>query len=201
MSVRISCLQKGIMFLFLSALVLNFACFPSQRHQKNLKFVTREIWGSVPFKDSEKLHQIKYLTIHHSGIYFDPGEDVYLYLRNLQKWSREEKGWIDIPYHYLMGMDGVLYEGRPVQYPGDTNTDYDPTGHLLICIIGNYEEQDFSAIQYENLVSWLQYFCRCYDIPVGAIKGHKDYTETLCPGENIYELLRSGQLQSDVKNF
>ena len=188
-----------IYYLFMCSVLLIFGCVSSKRDFSGQNIITREEWKSVSTTDSIEKHQIKRLTIHHGGVYFDPHKDVREYLRNLQEWSRKEKGWIDIPYHFLMDMDGLLYEGRPAYFPGDTNTDYDPHGHLLICIIGNYEEQTLRTVQYENLIMWLDYSCRQYNIPADSIKGHKDYTETLCPGKNIYEYLKSGQLITDVK--
>jgi hypothetical protein len=38
-----------------------------------------------------------------------------------------------------MDLDGGIYEGRDYHYMGETNTSYDPGGHFLISIIGNYE--------------------------------------------------------------
>ena len=192
---------KRFYYSLLCMVLTTMGCVSLKKDSSDRKIITREEWGSTPLTDSIETHHINRLTIHHGGEYFNADQDVREYLRNLQSWSRKEKGWIDIPYHYLMDMDGTLYEGRPDHFPGDTNTDYDPRGHLLICIIGNFEEQMLRTVQYENLVNWLDYFCSSHNIPADSIKGHKDYTDTLCPGRNIYKHLKSGQLINDVKNF
>jgi hypothetical protein len=161
--------------------------------------ITRDEWGSQPVIADSSEQTIRYITIHHSGVYVSPDEDPRKYLRNLQEWSRKEKHWIDIPYHYLIDLDGRVYEGRPVRYAGDTNTDYDPRGHLLISVIGNYEVQPFSEKQYQSLVRLLAYCCEKYKVDPSLIKGHRDYTETACPGKNIYQYLKDGSLISDVR--
>jgi hypothetical protein len=163
-----------------------------------MHIVTRDEWGSQPVVEAETEHQIKYITIHHGGVFVAPDKDPKVYLQDLQEWCRTEKNWTDIPYHFLMDLEGRVYEGRPVRYPGDTNTAYDPTGHLLICVIGNYEEQVFTDVQYDALVGLLAHFCEIYRIDPALIRGHKDYTETACPGKNIYRHISSGQLISDV---
>lgn len=88
--------------------------------------VRRSAWG---WKSTEKRvpeHTISKITIHHGGDSFSDDRDPVEYLRSLQNWSREDKDWIDIPYHFVIDLDGRVYEGRPLRFPGDTNTSYDP---------------------------------------------------------------------------
>jgi hypothetical protein len=183
------------------AIFILAGCSKSLYYPDKLRIVSREEWGSVSTRFSRPTHEIKRLTIHHGGVYFDPQKDVTDYLINLQSWSQAEKNWPDIPYHYLIDMDGIMYECRPVAYPGDTNTDYNPDGHLLICILGNYEEQEFLPVQYQSLMRWLKFFSDYYNIPADSIRGHKDYTETLCPGKNLYRFLEIGRIREDLKRF
>ncbi len=179
------------------ALLIFFSLIACAGNEK-VHIISRDVWGSQPVTDGATRHILKYITIHHGGVYVSENEDPYTYLRNLQAWSRTEKKWTDIPYHYLIDLNGLVYEGRPVEYPGDTNTDYDPTGHLLISVIGNYEVQEFTGEQYNALVKMLAYFCERFKIKPSLIKGHRDYTETACPGKNIYIHLEDGSLISDV---
>lgn len=160
----------------------------------------RDKWGAQPLTDSIPEHTIDRITIHHSGVVFTGDKSSEQYLSDLQSWSRSEKGWIDIPYHYLIDLAGGVYQGRPERFPGDTNTEYDPTGHLLISVIGNYQEQEFTAVQYESLVKLLVYLCRLHQVEPQMIKAHKDYTETVCPGKNIYTHLQDGSLIKKVQN-
>lgn len=163
---------------------------PDSAH--GLDIVTRAEWGWVPLSDSIPTHQIKYITIHHGGEDFPEDKDVIQYLLGLQSWSRSEKHWIDIPYHYMIDLEGNIYEARPIEYPGDTNTDYDVRGHALICVMGNYEHQILSETQFEQLARLTAQLADTYGVDNKFIKSHKDYTETLCPGKDIYRYLEDG---------
>jgi hypothetical protein len=179
--------------------LLLVACSVQDNTADVLKIVPREEWGSVSQMHDTPEHTISKITIHHGGVIYTGDKPADEYLRDLQSWSRSKKKWIDIPYHYLMDLEGIVYEGRAAQYPGDTNTDYDPTGHLLICIIGNYEEQEFNQKQFNNLILFLTDFSKQYDVSIDSIKSHKDYTETACPGQNIYKFLEDGSLIKAVQ--
>jgi len=39
---------------------------------------------------------------------------------------------------------------------------------------------------------------RRYNVPVESIKGHRDYTETLCPGHHLYRYLADGTIRDGV---
>ena len=120
-------------------------------------------------------------------------------MRRLQRYSqqaapladgRSKPVWADLPYHYIIYANGEIVEGREAGFAGDTNTDYDPTGHLLICLDGNFEVETPSPQQLQALTALLHMLRQRYQIPVSAIKGHQHYTETLCPGKNFLPWLQ-----------
>ncbi len=164
----------------------------------DLEIVTRSDWGWVPLTDSIPTHEIKYITIHHGGEDFPEDKDVIKYLIGLQSWSRSDKNWIDNPYHYMIDLKGNIYEARPIEFPGDTNTDYDVHGHALICVMGNYENQILSETQFEQLARLTAKLADKYEVTATDIKSHKDYTETLCPGKDLYRYLEDGSLLKRV---
>jgi len=180
-------------------MLLFYSCHSGDIENGDLIIISRKDWGSVSGMKELPEHTISFITIHHGGVIYTGEKETAKYLREFQVWCRDKKKWMDIPYHYLMDLEGKIYQGRPIKYPGDTNTDYDPTGHLLICVLGNYEEQKLNKVQYDNLVNLLVYFCNKYDVTAQTIKGHKDYTETACPGENIYRILRDKSLINSVE--
>lgn len=165
---------------------------------KGLEIITRTEWGWVPLTDSIPTHEIEYITIHHGGEDFAEDKDVIKYLKGLQSWSQSDKNWIDNPYHYMIDLKGNIYEARPIKYPGDTNTSYDVRGHALICVMGNYENQILSKTQFEQLAQLTAFLADTYGISQDNIKGHKDYTETLCPGKDLYRYLEDGSLAQQV---
>ncbi len=156
--------------------------------------VTRAQWGSVPLSAAAdavpRRQTITHITLHHGGVAFAKDRDVRQYLRDLQAWSRRDKQWIDVPYHYVIDFEGRVYEGRPIEYAGDTNTEYDPAGHALIELIGNYEEIEPSTAQLQAIAKTMAMLAVQYRVPVAEIRGHRDYSkQTECPGKNLYRHL------------
>jgi len=167
----------------------------------NLKVIKRAEWGWKPLCADLPQHEIRKITIHHGGVDYPPGEDPVEHLRNLQDWSRKEKKWIDIPYHFMIAPDGTIYETRPINYPGDTNTDYDLIGHAQICLMGNYENAEVNRSQLKAIIELTAFLVKQFNVPLSEIKGHKDYTETLCPGKNLYQYLENGTIRNRVSDI
>ncbi len=175
-------------------------------YPSELGVVLREQWGWSKTRLVEQAgertlpnHIINKITIHHGGEDFAADKDVGEYLRHLQSWSRSEKKWIDIPYHFMIDLNGTIYEARPVNLPGDTNTDYDVRGHALICVMGNYENQILSQQQLNSLIKITAFLAKGFSVSVDSIRGHKDYTETLCPGKDLYAYLLDGTIVNAVR--
>lgn len=166
----------------------------------DLKVIKRNDWGWIPFDRSVPQHQINKITIHHGGEYFAEDKDMISYLRNLQSWSRREKKWADNPYHFMIDLKGKIYEARPVNVPGDTNTDYDVNGHVLICVVGNYEEQKINREQLNSLSKLTAFLKQRFNVDLKDIRTHKDYTETLCPGKDLYKYFEDGSFLKMVES-
>lgn len=166
----------------------------------NIKIIKRSDWGWIPLEKSKGEAKISKITIHHGGVEFTSDKDPVKSIRNLQKWSRAEKEWIDIPYHFMIDLDGNIYEARPINFPGDTNTEYDPNGHALIEIMGNYEIQEFSNQQMNSMISLSTFLANEFDVPLEDIKTHKDYSKaTVCPGKNIYKYFEDGTVKKMIE--
>ncbi len=188
---------------FLVLILIFIACCSSSNILLNnfeTNIITANQWGSVPAKDSlAKKHKLTHITLHHQGEAFPKGKDPIQYLGNLQKWSREEKHWIDIPYHFIIDLDGKVYEGRNINYAGDTNTEYNPTGHALIEVLGNFEEVEPNDKQLDAVVKTMAWLSYKYKIPIDSIRGHKDYSsQTVCPGKNLYRYLENGFFRNEI---
>jgi hypothetical protein len=116
-------------------------------------------WESEPDPIPEaRRHVPKFITIHHAGVLWNAGDDPYRRIKGLQTWGKRDKDWPDVPYHFLIAPDGTIFEGRPVEYEPETNTDYDVRGHLGIQLWGSFQRQRVSRQQLEaaaHLVAWL----------------------------------------------
>jgi N-acetyl-anhydromuramyl-L-alanine amidase AmpD len=161
--------------------------------------VAVEAWGGHSAPSAEAAQRITHITLHHQGEIWQPGTDIQAYLRHLQQWSRETKHWADIPYHYVIGPDGRIYAARPLAQAGDTNTEYDPRGHALVMLVGNFEEQQPTAAQLQAAVELTAWLAREHGLGPEAIASHKDYShQTVCPGRNFYAYLESGWFRAEV---
>ncbi|MFC5460099.1 peptidoglycan recognition family protein [Massilia niabensis] len=157
-------------------------------------------WGGTPADPARaRRHSITHITLHHQGEPFKAGTDPRQYLRKLQTWSRNTKGWLDIPYHYIIDLEGKTYAGRDIAYAGDTNTEYDPSGHALIEVVGNFEEVEPNAAQLAAVVDVMAMLAKKYKVPVERIASHRDHdSKTVCPGANLYSYVQSGYFREKV---
>ena len=165
------------------------------------KIISVQQWGGTPADASlARKHSITKITLHHQGESFAKGRDPQQYLRNLQTWSRNSRKWLDIPYHYIIDLDGNIYEGRNINFAGDSNTDYDPSGHALIEVVGNFEEVEPNQLQLAAVINAMTMLAIKYHVSADAIGGHKDYSgQTVCPGKNLARYLQSGYFQDQVR--
>ncbi|MFK3739322.1 peptidoglycan recognition protein family protein [Massilia sp. TN1-12] len=157
-------------------------------------------WGGTPVDAARARKQVvTHITLHHQGEPFAPGTDPRQYLRNLQAWSRTTQGWLDIPYHYIIDLDGRIYAGRDIAYAGDTNTEYDPTGHALIEVVGNFEEVEPNQRQLDAIVDLMALLADRYHVGLDGIRTHRDYSSrTVCPGANLYRYVQEGYFRHHV---
>jgi hypothetical protein len=157
-------------------------------------------WGGTAADAAKaKTHTISRITLHHQGETYLLGTDPQAYLRRLQTWSRETKHWLDIPYHYVIDLDGNIYGARDIRYVGETNTEYDPTGHALIEVVGNFEEVEPNQKQLDAVVALMAMLVKKHGVSIDTIAGHKDHSaQTVCPGKNLYRYLESGYVREKV---
>lgn len=144
------------------------------------------------------------ITVHHEGgKVLDASADGGQRLKNIQTWGMgPDRNWTDVPYHFLIAADGTVYEGRNVNTVGETNTEYDPTGHLLICFLGNYDQQELNPELLNVLTRLIAYFCKKYNISPETIATHRDHSQqTTCPGKNIYPYFQNGYVKNRVKEL
>lgn len=162
--------------------------------------VPRSGWNANPAKPYKPQQPVR-ITIHHEGTRFDSTKDAAQHIKNVQVWGMgKDRNWSDIPYHFLIAPDGTIYEGRNVFTAGETATEYDPGGHLLITCLGNFQEQQVDPRQLDALIRMTVYACRKYNISHKTIASHRDHSkQTSCPGKNLYHYLQNGYIQEQVK--
>jgi len=181
--------------LLLTAVFLSINCSSS-----SFNFHPRSEWNAAEPRPYKSQVPVK-ITIHHEGEIFNPEkQSSEQHIKNIQTWGMSEaRNWSDIPYHFLIDFDGNVFEGRNVFTAGETATEYNPEGHLLITLLGNFEEQKVTKKQLGALINLTAYCCKKYQIDPSTIKAHRDYAKTLCPGEDLYRYVENGYIQSEVE--
>lgn len=146
-------------------------------------------------------HEIRMITLHHSGSPepLRPDDDPVQKLRDLQAWGQAERNWWDVPYHFLIDLDGNIYEGRDYRYMGETNTEYNPRGHFLISVMGNYNLQEPTPVQIDAITDLMAWAVAEFDVPLEGIHGHGDLAQTSCPGDHLREYLDDGTFREGVR--
>ncbi len=145
-------------------------------------------------------HNITHVTLHHTGDSRPllSEDSPVARLRGLQSWGAAERNWWDVPYHFLLDLNGGIYEGRDFHFMGETNTAYDPGGHFLISVIGNYEQQEPTQAQLNSIADMMAWALMEFHLPLDRIGGHYNYAETGCPGKNLRKYLEDGTLRRMV---
>lgn len=165
------------------------------------RIIPVESWGGSRPQELPKLQVIRRITLHHQGETWKPDSDVAHYLQRLQQWSRLTKRWADIPYHYVVAPDGKMYAARDPGLAGDTNTEYNPEGHALVMLLGNFEEAQPSQAQLLATVDLLAWLVNQHHLNVDDIATHRDFSaQTLCPGKNLTAHIASGWLTRAVQS-
>ena len=104
--------------------------------------------------------------------------------KDLYKWHVIERGWSDIGYHYLIDLDGVIHDCRPIERIG-SHCKGQNRESIGIAYAGGMtkdmkkakdtrtEEQEM-ALSY--MLEWLK-----IQYPKAIIYGHRDFSTKECP--------------------
>jgi hypothetical protein len=180
--------------------------------------VSHAEWGGIQPTRPFIPHQIERITLHHEGVYFDGSIPAASYIQQVQHWCLTNRMWPDIPYHFLIDLEGTIYEGRPLEAQGDTNTGYSTAGHAQVAVLGKYDagEQVPNQQQLAAIIDIMAWIAATYQIPVDDdhIKGHRDYIpfdhtrgfhiddrtgeKITCPGDNLYIYLENDTILNGI---
>ena len=149
--------------------------------------VKRGAWTDLPIKgNNNPMGTVTRITIHHTGEHGNwadlPDTEI---VQRIEKYHRNEKEWAAIGYHYLVGKDARIYEGRPAKYQG-AHVSTQNENNLGISVIGDFTDRLPSDRQLSALKSFLDDQRRQYGVGKGRVYGHRDLHASLCPGQMLY---------------
>ena len=154
--------------------------------------VSRSSWTDAPVKRNHVLMgTVTRITVHHTGEHAGlvglPDVEV---VARIEKYHRNEKNWAAIGYHFLIGKDGKVYEGRPARYQG-AHTSTQNENNLGISVIGDFMRKQPNARQLATLRALLDDKRRQYGVSRSRIYGHRDLHASQCPGDALYAWLKN----------
>ena len=157
----------------------------------NLVIVPRSAWTDRPVGPNRNpMNGVRRITIHHTGEH--PGlEGVpqMEVLRRIERYHREERKWCAIGYHYIIGKDGKIYEGRPAKYQGAHVLSANEH-NLGISVDGDFMRRLPNPRQLRALETFLDDRRRTYRLAKKQVFGHRDLNQSLCPGDALYGWLK-----------
>ena len=116
-------------------------------------------------------------------------------VREIRRWHMQERGWKDIGYHYLIGRNGAIATGRPVEQVG-AHVQGHNTGTIGVCLIGGHGSsetdlfgQHFTTQQENALRHLLADLQHRYKI--NKVTGHNQYAAKACPGFSVPKWLKT----------
>jgi N-acetylmuramoyl-L-alanine amidase len=177
----------------------------------------RTDWGAdLPPKAPMGAEDVKFLLVHHTAS-SNVGVDARSVIRQTYAFQTgPSKRWPDVCYHFFVGPDGSVWEGRAGSLDGPVLAD--ATGGnqgfaQLICLIGNFVSEAPTPAAQESLMRMMIFLADRYRIDAdpsatvtftsrgsdkhragaavttSTISGHRDTSFTACPGDVAYSLL------------
>jgi len=175
----------------------------------------RSAWaaGLPPLGPLER-EDVRFLIVHHSASHNGHGAgDVPAILRSWFELHTTTRSWNDIAYNFVIDATGGVWEARQGSLDGPVAGD--ATGGnqgftQLVCLIGDFNATVPTKEAMASLTLVLAWLADRYDVPTtpGAevtftsrgsnrwpagqevttptICGHRDMSETTCPGDNLY---------------
>ncbi len=159
-----------------------------QQEEYIYRLVTRAQWGAQPSKANfDPMSLITRITIHHTDDEMSKGQswgDKEI-VRRIQRHHQKNNNWADIGYHFLIGSDGRVYEGRPLTVQGAHARGANNIANIGVSLIGDFDKQLPGAAQMRGLRALLTDLQQRYGIENTRVYGHDDFVTTVCPGERL----------------
>jgi hypothetical protein len=151
---------------------------------------SRSDWGAAPTRCSTGLGDPYRMAIHHTETPTSDSLSPQARLRSIQSYHQNTRGWCDIGYHYLMSRDGRLWQGRPGHLLG-AHSGGSNTGNIGIAVMGSHGSTPITSTQVDRLASLIRGLADDNGIAIDrqAIKGHREYKSTSCPGNALFAQL------------
>ncbi len=129
------------------------------------------------------LNNPRYIIIHHGAGDWN-FEQVNRH--HTEKWGFISSLGFGIGYQYFISNSGRVYQGRADNEEGAHTIGYNKQS-IGICLQGNFEEEQPTPAQMDALKKLVKEKKEKYNIII--VNGHQNFSNTSCPGQNLYKLI------------
>jgi hypothetical protein len=173
-----------------------------------LGIVTRAVWGAAPTRCTTRDATYRRMAVHYT---MTPSVNPESQVRGIQRYHMDTRGWCDVGYHFLVGIDGRIFEGRPIGLLG-AHVSGNNTGNIGVSFVGCFHSTSCSGMgpttppdaMLQGGGRLLGTLSRVYGINLdrSLVKGHREHTgaSTDCPGDYLFsridQLLTIGRASS-----
>lgn len=150
------------------------------------RIVERATWGAKTpnYARMERDWAYTGIAVHHIGDWLSKTPQA------VENKHMGDNGWDDVGYHYMIGLDGTVYEGRDIRYKG-SHLKMQNTGRIGILLMGDFDHQIWDRddtltathlAKIRSLIATLRsFFC------IDTLGGHSEYPGQghTCPGNAL----------------
>lgn len=170
---------------------------PLQRNREP-RITPRHAWTNRRVgNNADPMRGIRRITLHHTGEHLSSsGLSDREVIQRIERYHVEQLGWAAIGYHYLIGHDGAVFEGRPLDWQGAHCGGANNRHNIGVTVIGHFDQRLPDADQLATVQRTLDHLRSRHAIPLDECYGHRDWKATVCPGAALYAWLdgyRRGQ--------
>jgi N-acetylmuramoyl-L-alanine amidase len=160
--------------------------------------IPRNQWGARPTSCSSMEDDWYRMAIHHTAGGTTSGGTVQGAVQALQAYAQDSGTYCDIPYQFLVGVDGSLWEGRPEGYTSGATGGGNNDGNAAISFLGCFTESgcpgtpnDVTEPMIDAGQLIVQTLADMHGISMSDVRGHRDWpgNSTVCPGNWLYARL------------
>ncbi len=180
---------------------------------QDLGVVSRSSWGARATTCTSLEDDWYRFAIHHTAGSQTSGGTVEGAVRALQAYSMDSGSYCDIPYQFLVGYDGSLWEGRPLTYLSGATGGGNNPGNIAVSFLGCYTPSGCPGSSHaapDAMLAWARLLVQTLADDHGIVtdeswlRGHRDWpgNSTVCPGEYVYarlDELRSGSARFEAE--
>ena len=162
--------------------------------------VTRKQWGAKPPKAITPLppERVRHLIVHYSGMNSDEQDDhrnCAGRMRGIQRFHMESDqltpgGASDIAYNWLVCRHGAIFKGRGWRRRSAATGPANDHS-VAVCFLGNDSQGRKDATpQARRAIREVLAFCQRNAPNFQAVRGHRDFMATACPGDELYAFVQ-----------